>query len=106
MSVRSSIFGMSKSFNSGFKPHFSQKICLNSSSKEAREKDNLSTFIDLKNCTHLLEASDPEVFKLMEECMLIKENFLSEQEEQSLFAEIEPYMKKLRYEFDHWDNVW
>jgi alkylated DNA repair protein alkB family protein 7 len=37
--------------------------------------------------------------------MIIKENFLSVDEEQSLLEEVEPYMKKLRYEFDHWDDA-
>lgn len=37
--------------------------------------------------------------------MTVKENFLSEEDEQSLFTELEPYLKRLRYEFDHWDDV-
>ncbi|GLV44249.1 uncharacterized protein CBL_12455 [Carabus blaptoides fortunei] len=37
--------------------------------------------------------------------MTVQENFLSEEEEQNLFAEIEPYLKRLRYEFDHWDDA-
>jgi hypothetical protein len=65
-----------------------------------------NTNIHVSNCSHLLEANDPEVFKLMDRYMIVKENFLSEQEEASLLEEIEPYMKRLRYEFDHWDDVW
>jgi alkylated DNA repair protein alkB family protein 7 len=41
----------------------------------------------------------------MESSMIIKENFLSVDEEKSLLDEVEPYMKKLRYEFDHWDDA-
>lgn len=37
--------------------------------------------------------------------MLVVENFLSETEEKSILDEVEPYMKKLHYEFDHWDDV-
>ena len=37
--------------------------------------------------------------------MLVYEEFLSEEEENSLFQEVEPYMRKLRYEFAHWDDV-
>lgn len=37
--------------------------------------------------------------------MLIIEDFLTEPEEEALFAEVDPYMKRLRYEFDHWDDV-
>lgn len=37
--------------------------------------------------------------------MNIHENFISKEEEISLLNEIEPYMKRLRYEYDHWDNA-
>ncbi|XP_014474166.1 PREDICTED: alpha-ketoglutarate-dependent dioxygenase alkB homolog 7, mitochondrial [Dinoponera quadriceps] len=37
--------------------------------------------------------------------MKILPNFVSEKEEVTLIQEIEPYMKKLRYEFSHWDNA-
>ncbi|KAK9892391.1 hypothetical protein WA026_019842 [Henosepilachna vigintioctopunctata] len=37
--------------------------------------------------------------------MKVYENFLSESEEKSILEEIEPYMDKLRYEFDHWDDA-
>lgn len=37
--------------------------------------------------------------------MLVIDSFLSPDEEKTLLGEIEPYMKRLRYEFDHWDNV-
>lgn len=30
---------------------------------------------------------------------------MTEPEEEALFAEVDPYMKRLRYEFDHWDDV-
>lgn len=37
--------------------------------------------------------------------MKVYENFLSTDDETSLLQELEPYMKRLRYEYDHWDNV-
>lgn len=37
--------------------------------------------------------------------MTVHNDFLSETEEKSILDEIEPYMKRLRYEFDHWDDV-
>lgn len=37
--------------------------------------------------------------------MKILPNFISEKEEEVLMREIEPYMKRLRYEYSHWDNV-
>lgn len=37
--------------------------------------------------------------------MRIITDFISESEEKQLHEEIEPYMSRLRYEFDHWDDV-
>ncbi|XP_017059466.1 alpha-ketoglutarate-dependent dioxygenase alkB homolog 7, mitochondrial [Drosophila ficusphila] len=37
--------------------------------------------------------------------MRIIPDFISESEEQQLHEEIEPYMSRLRYEFDHWDDA-
>lgn len=37
--------------------------------------------------------------------MLVIENFLDTTEENSIFKEIDPYLQRLRYEFDHWDDV-
>lgn len=60
---------------------------------------------DIKNCTHLLDSHDPEVMIAMQKFMIVNEDFISEEEEKSILAEVNPYMKRLRYEFDHWDNV-
>ncbi|XP_037931647.1 alpha-ketoglutarate-dependent dioxygenase alkB homolog 7, mitochondrial-like [Teleopsis dalmanni] len=35
----------------------------------------------------------------------IIKDFITEEEESKLFEEIEPYMKRLHYEFDHWDDA-
>lgn len=37
--------------------------------------------------------------------MKVLPNFISEKEEDVLVQEVDPYMKRLRYEFSHWDNV-
>lgn len=37
--------------------------------------------------------------------MKVYPNFISETEEDILMKEIDPYMKRLRYEYSHWDNV-
>ncbi|KAK0163803.1 hypothetical protein PV328_002496 [Microctonus aethiopoides] len=37
--------------------------------------------------------------------MKIYPDFISANEEDALFNEVEPYMKRLRYEFSHWDNA-
>jgi hypothetical protein len=37
--------------------------------------------------------------------MRVIEDFLDEEEERSIYEEVEPHMRRLRYEFDHWDDV-
>uniref|UniRef100_A0A8D8FRC4 Alpha-ketoglutarate-dependent dioxygenase alkB homolog 7, mitochondrial n=1 Tax=Culex pipiens TaxID=7175 RepID=A0A8D8FRC4_CULPI len=37
--------------------------------------------------------------------MTVLPNFITEAEEQSLLDEIEPYLRRMRYEFDHWDDA-
>lgn len=37
--------------------------------------------------------------------MRVLDRFVDEKEESSLLEEIEPYLKRLRYEFDHWDDA-
>lgn len=37
--------------------------------------------------------------------MTVHKNFLSEVEENSILDEIEPYLKRMKYELDHWDDV-
>jgi hypothetical protein len=37
--------------------------------------------------------------------MRVLDNFLTTDEEEEFLKEIEPYLKRMRYEFDHWDDV-
>ncbi|CAG9831445.1 unnamed protein product [Diabrotica balteata] len=37
--------------------------------------------------------------------MTVYNDFISGQEEKSVLDEIEPYLKRMRYEFDHWDDA-
>lgn len=46
-----------------------------------------------------------EVRAAVQRDMQVLPDFISEHEEASLLAELEPVLKKMRYEFDHWDNV-
>ena len=52
-----------------------------------------------------LVASDPETGSVIASDFLVIKDFISEAEEESLFNEVEPYLKRLRYEQDHWDDV-
>nr|XP_002732369.2 PREDICTED: alpha-ketoglutarate-dependent dioxygenase alkB homolog 7, mitochondrial-like [Saccoglossus kowalevskii] len=37
--------------------------------------------------------------------MLVYPDFLTEGEEQSLYKEVDKYVKRMRYEYDHWDDA-
>lgn len=37
--------------------------------------------------------------------MTIVRDFITETEEKILLKQVEPHLKRLRYEFDHWDDV-
>lgn len=50
------------------------------------------------------ENNEPLASSLIDS-MLVVEDFLSEVEEQNILDEVEPYMRRLHYEFDHWDDV-
>lgn len=39
------------------------------------------------------------------EGMTVHKDFITDAEEKSILDEIEPYLKRMRYEFDHWDDV-
>ncbi|XP_041464467.1 alpha-ketoglutarate-dependent dioxygenase alkB homolog 7, mitochondrial-like [Lytechinus variegatus] len=53
----------------------------------------------------LLECSDERTQGIAEKDFIIIENFVTEEEETSLLREVEKFLKKVRYEYDHWDNA-
>ncbi|XP_076338114.1 alpha-ketoglutarate-dependent dioxygenase alkB homolog 7, mitochondrial [Tachypleus tridentatus] len=52
-----------------------------------------------------LEGSFSEIVATIANNMVVYEDFLNEEEEKNIIDEIEPYMKNLRYEYDHWDDA-
>lgn len=37
--------------------------------------------------------------------MQVIPEFVTKEEEAAMLAELDPQLKRMRYEFDHWDNV-
>ncbi|KAF4519721.1 hypothetical protein B566_EDAN017595 [Ephemera danica] len=60
---------------------------------------NLPVYLDLK------DEFDSSLKSSIIKDMTVIHDFLSSEEEQSILNEIEPYLKRLRYEFDHWDDA-
>lgn len=51
------------------------------------------------------QTEDPTLGYDLLKSMTVHYDFLTSEEEKSIFDEIEPYLKRMRYQFDHWDDV-
>lgn len=93
---------------SSFKELFSNSDYqhLELTSKQIRK--HFLNFSSVSYNPHYISFSDTlgtEERKILINDMVVIEDFLNEDEEESLLTEVEPYMKRLRYEFAHWDDV-
>ncbi|XP_067238240.1 alpha-ketoglutarate-dependent dioxygenase alkB homolog 7, mitochondrial [Chanodichthys erythropterus] len=50
-------------------------------------------------------GSSQEIVSALRGQVEVRQNFISEEEENALFKEVEPGLRKKRYEFDHWDDA-
>jgi len=46
-----------------------------------------------------------EIKRKLEDSLVVVNDFITEEEETSLMKEVGPYLEKLIYEKDHWDDV-
>lgn len=53
----------------------------------------------------LVVSSRQELVERLGSQVQVRTAFISEEEEQALLLELEPGLRKKRYEFDHWDDV-
>lgn len=53
----------------------------------------------------LVVGSTQELVERLGSQVQVRTAFISEEEEQALLRELEPGLRKKRYEFDHWDDV-
>lgn len=51
------------------------------------------------------EDQEPELRRAVLADMQVYPDFITEKEENALLQELEPVLRRMRYEFDHWDNV-
>lgn len=85
-------------------------ICTRKLTKTSKSFHTSSTLTsDNSNCSlKILAYADTaftECAKLLENDMVVIEDFITEAEEQELVNEIQPYFARKRYEYDHWDDV-
>lgn len=61
---------------------------------------------DVKACqSSNLRPSSDYALQVIGETMKVYDDFISEEEESLLLKELEPQLKRLRYEESHWDDV-
>ena len=53
----------------------------------------------------LMTGSSRELLQTLGSQVEVRTSFITEEEEAALLRELEPGLKKKRYEFDHWDDV-
>lgn len=52
-----------------------------------------------------VRSSDPAVLSRLRDEAVVRPGFLSQAEEDTLTRELEPQLRRRRYEYDHWDAV-
>lgn len=52
-----------------------------------------------------VRGSGPAVLRRLRDAAVVRPGFLSAAEEETLRRELEPELRRRRYEFDHWDAV-
>jgi len=80
--------------------HQPSRNCVTQREIEELHKNEIPGYLDMKNMIGSYENTQAVI-----DGITVKDEFITEQEEKSLLEEITPYMKRLRYEFDHWDNA-
>ena len=74
---------------------------LSNKASDLREEESRISFITDGCSIEELEKVQDLVAGNLE----VRENFVSEEEEVMLLKEVEPYLKRQKYQYDHWDDV-
>ena len=75
-------------------------ICYSTASENTDSK-----VLDIHHDVSCISCDDKPTKDIILQDMLIYNDFITEEEEESLFNEVEPYLKRMRYEYNQWDNV-
>lgn len=66
-------------------------------------KENLS--LHTRDVHEYIDSPDTAVMEMLKDDFIVYDDFITEEEENSIFQEIEPYLNRLKYEHNHWDDV-
>lgn len=75
------------------------------SSQQIIFKFTKCTIANLNNIADKVDKSSENWKDALYTTMKVYPDFITEEEEISLMKEVDPYMRRLRYEFSHWDDV-
>ncbi|KAJ8686535.1 hypothetical protein QAD02_022329 [Eretmocerus hayati] len=77
--------------------------------KFSRVSINIVRYVSLGAESSSIKDDGTDDFKDWKEklhsTMKVQASFITEEEEKSLLGEVEPYLKRLRYEYAHWDDA-
>lgn len=91
-------FHSSKAVSPAIFNHFRRPRILNTIKSYSSCTPSANSHIFNENCNETVK-------KLILSNMLVYNDFLSVEDEQSLLQEINQFIKRQRYEYDHWDNA-
>lgn len=84
-----------------FKNVIYSNFCTDSSENSSDEQSSTKrTF----QCDYM-DCSDNDTLAILSKDMIVINDFITEEEEQMIFSEVGPYLKRLKYESSHWDDV-
>lgn len=94
-------------FSSRFTPlsaksirYFTRYLSSRASSLRGEEESRISVITDGCSVEELENVQD-----LVDGNLEVRDDFISKEEESLLLKEVEPYLKRQKYQYDHWDDV-
>ncbi|XP_068223241.1 uncharacterized protein [Palaemon carinicauda] len=86
--------------------HNSSSIVDNSTNVSKFKDSNFNVdFSKETNYLHFHSSCSPQTIEDVASSFQVVRDYLSTEEEEILMSEIEPHLKRLQYEFDHWDDA-
>jgi len=94
-------------FSSRFTPlnaksirYFTRYLSSRASNLSGEEESRISVITDGCSVEELENVQD-----LVDGNLEVRDDFISKEEESLLLKEVEPYLKRQKYQYDHWDDV-
>lgn len=80
--------------------YFTRYLSSRASNLRGEEESRISVITDGCSVEELENVQD-----LVDGNLEVRDDFISKEEESLLLKEVEPYLKRQKYQYDHWDDV-